>query len=1384
MRKLSGFIVNKRIVILTVMLVITAVCGLLIPKVDINTDMTEYLPDDSLMKIGLDVMEQEFPDEAVTQTIRVMFSGIGAEQKSDTLNALKQMAYVDSVDYDADSEDYNKGENTLFTVHTVYNYGSAEERALESQIKADFAGFNVDVVNDDTATADIPLWIVGIAFAILLTVLFAMCGSWAEPILFLVAIGCAIVINLGTNYFMGEVSNVTFSVAAILQIVLSMDYSIILMNRYRQELAIDGEPKGAMQRALTNAFSSIASSSVTTIVGLLCLVFMRFKIGFDLGFVLAKGVFFSLFCIFTILPGLILLFNKLIKKTAKKELHIPTAGLAMFSNRTRYAFAALFVVLFVGSFILQGSTKTAYTLLTNDPIADIFPPTNTTVILYENGDDAAVTAIAESLEANPAVKTALSYSTTLGKEYCAEELADTLSDLDGVDMGINIDATMLNILYYDYYNQGEQLPPITASAFLRFLADDVLGNENFVEYVDDSIRENANQLLKFADADTLTVPMTADTLAAFFEMDADDIEKLFLYYYTENGGVDTGTMTLPIFVDFVINDVVTNADYADMLNADALNQIEKLSDFTDAQRLTTRAGYTAIADLFGMDGDTAKTLFAYYYAKSNGYEPPAMSIAEFAAAVRQSANEPMYAENFDGGTLEQINKLSKFTDKDTIAQQQSAGELASAFGIDRSMIEQLFIFRFGGEEAEGKTMTLPQFTAFLADDVLTNEAYAGQFDAEQKQQIIALNSIVSVAASRRELSAPELAACLGMDESFVSQLLMMRFQAADPTGLTMPLAEFNAFMVDSVLPDPQFAPYFDDADAQQAMSLNQITATAASGQSLTAGELGAFLGMDETQVQQLFVLYFGGAAKDRTMSQEQFVNYLLSDVLTNPDYAANFDPDTQAQLTTLQNIMTAAKSGEKLNSQKLAELLGMDGSDAKILMTMNAPAAETAAWSVSPQAIVNFLIDNSAVLGSAMGQSELNDLKTAQKLINGTVSGAEYTETELAALLDMGVSDINGLYLLYTSEYGNSSGWKLSIQRFVDFVISDVLNNADFADEFDADTANDLRSAQTLIGAVVGEREYSANDMVALLGGLSDELDGGMIELMYLYHAAQQGSDPAWTLSIRTLFDYLSSDIVNDTRFDAMLDGTLRADIDDMKSDLDAGVSQLKGNNYSRLIITAELPDESDETTAFLGSLIAESDEKLTGDYYLIGSSAMNYEMEQSFGSEMTLITILTAVSIFLVVLVTFRNILIPTLLVLLVQCGVYITVSVIGLQGYGIYYLALLIVQSILMGATIDYGILFTNYYRERRRELDVKHALISAYSGSIHTILTSGLIMVLVTGVVGFCFEDPVVGQICSTIAIGALSAILLILLVLPGMLATFDRFVVGKKRKQATE
>lgn len=225
---------------------------------------------------------------------------------------------------------------------------------------------------------------------------------------------------------------------------------------------------------------------------------------------------------------------------------------------------------------------------------------------------------------------------------------------------------------------------------------------------------------------------------------------------------------------------------------------------------------------------------------------------------------------------------------------------------------------------------------------------------------------------------------------------------------------------------------------------------------------------------------------------------------------------------------------------------------------------------------------------------------------------------------------------------------------------------------------------------------------------------------------------------------------------------------------MEDGVKQLRGEKYSRLIISTTLLNESEQTTSFFDSFTKELDSNLAGEYYLIGNSTMGYEMSQTFGNEMNRITLFTTIGIFIVVAIAFRSIIIPLILVLIIQGSVFATVSIIGMQGYSIHYLALLIVQSILMGATIDYGILFTTYYRENRTSIDSEHALIAAYNGSIHTILTSGLIMILVTGILSFAFPDPTVGQICQSISIGALCATILIVFILPGILAVFDKMV----------
>ncbi len=759
--RLAGIIVEKRRLVLAVMLALTCVAVLLIPGVRVNTDMTKYLPDGSSMSAGVALMEQELPQAASTHTLRVMASGLSDEERSALAAQLGGLEGVDAVTYVADDPLYNQGDQALFTVAMTWDYRSAEQHALEDSIEAligsAYPQSEVVIADDDPNSSDIPFETLCIALGLLFAILLAMCPSWLEAVLFLLTIGCAVGINLGSNIVMGEVSSITMCIAALLQLVLSMDYSIILMNRYRQELAAEKVPEGqtrpagpqrqaAMRRAVSGASSAIAASSLTTFVGLLALVFMSFKIGADLGVVLAKGVLCSLLCVFTVLPALILACDKAIRACEKPTLHPERlmGPLARLSFKARHAMCALFALAFVAAWLGQASAGVSYTLDKQDTITQVFERTSSVVVLYSNDDEQTVAARIDEIEQAPGVCAVNAWGNTLGRAWSASELAGLMEGYD--TEGLDFDASMVNAVYA-LYASGQ---------------------------------------------------------------DIDSMSKLALLKLTAGGAVD-----------------------------------------------------------------------------------------------------------------------------------------------------------------EDVRLTIPQFLSYVQDSLLPSETFATMASEEQ------------------------------------------------------------------------------------------------------------------------------------------------------------------------------------------------------------------------------------------------------------------------------------------------------------------------------------------------------------------------------------------------------------------------RAAVQEMAAQVQAGQTKLRGENHSLMAVTFKGTAGSAEMFAFLDGLDAWCAQSLTGEYHLIGDGPMAWEMSHGFADELALITAITAAAIFCVVALTFRNLLIPAVLVLIVQCGVYLTVVATSLQGYSIYYLALIIVQCILMGATVDYGILFTSNYREARAQMGVPDALRLAYERSIHTVMTSGLIIVLVTGAVALFGSDPTIGQICQTISIGAACTILLILIFLPGILAACDRWVAGKGR-----
>lgn len=1216
---LARVLVKRRLIIITVMSALTVLCGFLIPKVGVITDMAEFLPASSSMRQGLSLMEEEFPDSSNPSTTRIMFTGLRDLEEEEILAELESLPHVSAIDYEADSNIYHSGEHTLYIVKTPYDYGSAEESALLGALETDFADRGIQIQSDNPSPAsELPAWIVIVAVSLLTLILFIMCASWLEPLLFLITIGMAVVLNLGTNLIRGSIADITFTIGAILQLVLSMDYSIILMNRYHHERLTEADPRAAMVTAVRGAFSSIASSSMTTVVGLLTLCFMSITIGLDLGVALAKGVFISMVCVFTILPTLIIWCDRAIRATAKPYLQPRLGALARFGHRMRWPILLLFIALFAASAVTAAGTPVAYTLSKEDPIADVFPTQNQIVLVYRNSDEEAAARIAADIAGEDFVRSVSSHSETIGKQHTIEDMEAALSQMD--EGGLSLDRDALELVYFLAHG-GEATPTMTLAQFVDFIGS----NETMSSRLDPAMTSRIDEMRPFLDKERMTTAASPAQLADLLRMTEEEVEQILLLRAISDPSIAADSMTLPGFVSFILTDVANDPQYAAELGEAAVAQLRQMEVFTNADEMTTPMGYSRMSRLLGVDEPTMRLLYAQMTAESGAYDSVQMPLPAFVATmstVIQSVPEvgsAMSAEQIAG-----LERLATFTDPAVITQPMDVPGLAQLFDIDPALLSALF-----------------------------------------------------AANSQSQGEAPPS-------------------QGQTPPSMEMSPLDFAALIV-SAASDPS-------SPVAQMMEREQIE-----------------------------------------------------------------------QLTALTHVMQLSASGTPISVEQFAQIVGIDARQAALILAIADCETVGADWAFTPQQVVAALEKNPDLLDV----DQAGDLARLSTIINDSIAGRAYTPARLASLTGMSDSQARQLALVHTQRYGDTSSWNMTPHDFVSFLVDSVLTNGRYSTQFTPDQETRLRALRTLIDAVVTDTEFTPSALSSLFSRLGESTDTDQIALAYLAHAASDFDDSASTLSIAQLVSTLQSKIVPDPRFAPFLTTDAKTAIAQADSQIDSASAQLIGDTWSRMIITTTLDEDGDQTLAFIDSLDERCRAELDGGCHLVGNSVMISEMAKSFSTEMSLISWLTAGAIFLVIALTFWSLSVPLLLVLLVQCGVFITVTAIGLQGYDSYYLAQLMVQCILMGATIDYGILLTTQYRDARLSLDIPGALARALDRSIHTIATSGSIMIVVTGILGYLFENPTVGQICRTISIGALAATFLIIFILPGLLAAGDRFIAGRGR-----
>lgn len=457
MTKFYRHIVNHQKLVIAVFLILFAVCAVCRQFVAVNYDMNDYLPPESASTQALNRMEEEY--SGGIPNARVMVQDVTVAQALDykerllAVDGVTDVTWLDDVasvtvpleTLDADTvESYYKDGNALFSVTIDEDKRIDAVSAIREIIGDDNAmtgsAVTTAVATTSTVNEITTIAIIGVAFVLL--VLLLTTTSFAEPFLVLAGLGVAIIINAGSNLLFGEISFVTNAAGNILQLAVSLDYSVFLLHRFAECRRETADPEEAMVQALTMSTTSILSSGLTTVIGFLALCLMQFQIGPDLGLALAKGVALSLITVFTFMPALILRTYKLIDKTQHRSLMPGFKGFGKFVSQVMMPMVLVFAILIVPSYLASNANSFYYgashifgsaTQLGADTerIEDTFGKQDTYVLLVPKDSTAVQAELSQALHEIPQVKSILSYVDTVGETIPEQYLdSSTLAKLN------------------------------------------------------------------------------------------------------------------------------------------------------------------------------------------------------------------------------------------------------------------------------------------------------------------------------------------------------------------------------------------------------------------------------------------------------------------------------------------------------------------------------------------------------------------------------------------------------------------------------------------------------------------------------------------------------------------------------------------------------------------------------------------------------------------------------------------------------------------------------------------------------------------------------------------------------------------------------------------
>ena len=459
--KFGKWVVKCRIpiLILAVALLVPSLIGMIMTR--INYDMLTYLPDDIDTVVGQDILMDEFGKGAFSF---VIIEGMDPEDVSSLREDISHVDHVDTVLWYDDFADvsvpmeilpsklydaFNSGDSTMLAIFFDTSTSSDDTMEAITAIRS-IAGKQCFVSGMSAMVTDLkdlcekeePIY-VGIAVALACVAMMIFMDNWITPFVFLMSIGMAILLNMGTNYFLGEISYLTKALSAVLQLAVTMDYSIFLWHSYEEQKSMYEDNKEAMAVAINNTLTSVVGSSITTVAGFIALCFMSYTLGMDLGIVMAKGVILGVIGCVTTLPSMILILDKLLQKTSHKSLLPDMGKVASGITKVFPVFLILFLVLILPSYLSYKATNNevyydlgetlpedmAY-VVANSKLQEDFGVGATHMILVSTDvSDTDVRAMIHEMENVEGIKYALGLESVVGPLVPEEMLPESVKEV-------------------------------------------------------------------------------------------------------------------------------------------------------------------------------------------------------------------------------------------------------------------------------------------------------------------------------------------------------------------------------------------------------------------------------------------------------------------------------------------------------------------------------------------------------------------------------------------------------------------------------------------------------------------------------------------------------------------------------------------------------------------------------------------------------------------------------------------------------------------------------------------------------------------------------------------------------------------------------------------